>query len=202
MPIPSAAANWPRLEDCMKLHHCCALGLSIVMGGALSYSQQAPVPFAQILRDTQLSTVKATLHSDSSSEAVPDSSAGSSSSALPAAPAPAASASSAEFKIMPAARSPRIIDAKYLALNGLHLTMAIADIEMTQHCIDAHTCREGNPLMPSSFAGKIGVNLGIVGYTAAGSYWFKKHESKKWWIMPIVGSAVHTVGLASGLAYR
>jgi hypothetical protein len=187
----------------MRLAHCCAFGLSALVGSALSYSQQAPVSFAQILRDAQSSTVRATLMSDASRVAAPESRAGSSSSAQPTAATAAASMpSSAEFTIVPAARNPRIMDAKYFALNGVHLSMAIADIEMTQHCIDEHTCREGNPMMPSSFAGKIGVNLGIVGYTAAGSYWFKKHGSKKWWIMPIVGSAVHTVGLASGLAYR
>jgi hypothetical protein len=142
-------------------------------------------------------------NSDLASASLPEPASGSSSSALPAFLAPSASASSsAGFKRVPAGRSPRIFDARYFWLNGLHLTLAVSDIEMTQHCIDAHTCREANPLMPSSHAGKIGVNLGLVTYTAASSYWLRKHQSKAWWLGPTVGAAAHTVGLTSGLLHR
>jgi len=58
-------------------------------------------------------------------------------------------------------------------LNGLHLSVAIFDVEMTQHCIAVHHCREGNPLMPSSLAGELGVGFALVGYGAVVSYEFQ-----------------------------
>jgi hypothetical protein len=146
--------------------------------------------------------MRMTPNSELSSVSLPESAPGSSSSALPAFLAPSASASSsAGFKRVPAGRSPKFFDARYFWLNSLHLSLAVSDIEMTQHCIDGHTCKEANPLMPSSQAGKIGVNLGLVTYTAASSYWFRKHKSRVWWLGPTVGVAAHTVGLASGLAH-
>jgi len=87
-------------------------------------------------------------------------------------------------------------------LNSLHFSLAFADIETTQHCINEHTCREGNPLLPSSQAGKLGVSLGIATFTAVASYQIKKETTKAWWLAPTVGIAAHTVGLATGLAHR
>ena len=118
----------------------------------------------------------------------------------PALSAPASS--SAGFTRSPAVRGFKIFDAKYAWLNGLQFTLAFADIETTQHCIDEQTCREGNPLMPSSQAGMLSVSLGIAAFTAVASYRLKKLRSKGWWVAPAVSMAGHAVGLASGLAHR
>jgi hypothetical protein len=91
---------------------------------------------------------------------------------------------------------------KFLLLNGLHLGLALADIHTTQQCLAHHTCREGNPLMPSSSAGQYGISVGLVTMTAAGSYWLKRHNSPHWWIAPVIGISAHSAGLASGLANR
>ena len=115
-------------------------------------------------------------------------------------PSPVPALSSAGFTRTPAVRRSRTFDAKYAWLNGLQFSLAFADIETTQHCIDEHTCREGNPLMPSSQAGKFSVSLGIAAFTAVASYRLKKQHSKGWWIAPAVSIAGHAVGLASGLA--
>ena len=180
-----------------------AFGIAFLMGGCACFAQQTPIPFGQTQRDAQLSAKRMTPNSDLSSVSLPESASGISSSALPAFLAPPASASaSAGFKRVASGRSPRVFDARYFWLNGLHLTLAVSDIEITQHCIDEHTCKEANPLMPSSQAGKIGVSLGFATYTAASSYWLRKHKSKVWWLGPTVGVAAHTVGLASGLAHR
>lgn len=117
-------------------------------------------------------------------------------------PGPAAPASSsAGFTRTPPVRSTRTFDAKYVWLNGFQFSLAFADVETTQHCIDKHTCREGNPLMPSSQAGRISVSLGFAAVTAVASYRLKKHRSKGWWAAPAVSIAGHAVGLASGLAH-
>jgi hypothetical protein len=115
---------------------------------------------------------------------------------------PAPASYSAGFTRTPAVRSSRTFDAKYVWLNGLQFSLAFADIETTQHCIDEHTCREGNPLMPSPQAGKFSVSLGIAAFTAVASYRLKKQRSKGWWVAPAVSIAGHAVGLASGLVHR
>jgi hypothetical protein len=80
--------------------------------------------------------------------------------------------------------------------------MASFDVAMTQRCIASHTCREGNPLMPSSFAGKLGANFALVGYGSFVSYRMKKHRNNLWWVSPTVGVAAHSVGAATGIAHQ
>lgn len=179
------------------------LGIAVLMASCACRAQQSPIPFGQIQRDAQLSAMRTAPSSDLASVSLPEPVAGvSSSTAAPLAAPPASASSFAGIRRMPAGRSPRIFDTRYLWLNGLHLALAVSDIEMTQHCIAAQTCKEANPLMPSSQAGKISLNLGIVTYTAASSYWLRNHKSKLWWLGPTSGSAAHAVGLASGLAHR
>jgi hypothetical protein len=87
-------------------------------------------------------------------------------------------------------------------LNGLHMGMAVFDVEMTQHCIADHHCREGNPIMPSSHAGQLSVNIALVGYGSYTSYKLKKRGSKLWRLSPMIGSAAHGAGAATGLVHR
>jgi hypothetical protein len=86
-------------------------------------------------------------------------------------------------------------------MNGLHLGMAAFDVAMTQRCIADHYCKEGNPLMPSSLAGQLSIDLAYVGYGTFVSYRLKRHGSKLWWLSPTVGVASHTVGVATGFAH-
>jgi hypothetical protein len=96
----------------------------------------------------------------------------------------------------------RVADFRYLFLHSAHLGMALFDVEMTQHCFAEHRCREGNPIMPSSQAGQISFDLGVVACTAAGSFWARKHNVRLWWMAPAVGIAAHTAGVATGFAHR
>ncbi|HUX46083.1 MAG TPA: hypothetical protein VMV57_15150 [Terracidiphilus sp.] len=98
--------------------------------------------------------------------------------------------------------APRIVDGKFLMLNGMHLGMAVFDVEMTQRCIASHKCREGNPLMPSSQAGQIAVVFAYVAYGTVLSHWLKKHKSHLWWLPPTTGIVAHTVGTATGLLHH
>lgn len=164
------------------------LALGLVAGGITLQAQMPLVPFGQIERDTQVQQRGASnLIASTSGEGY------SSSSAIP----------SAALVTMPRppAITPPVVDRSFLLLNGLHLGMAMMDIGMTQHCIAEHQCQEGNPLMPSSLAGQLGVNLGLFAYSATESYYLKKHRSRAWWVLPITGAAAHSIGLASGLAH-
>ena len=96
-------------------------------------------------------------------------------------------------------KASRTLDARFLLLNSLHLELMILDVAMTQHCINDHRCREGNPLAPASLGGQLGVGFAFVGSGAAGSYFLKKRHSRFWWIAPVSGTAGHSVGLISGL---
>lgn len=90
----------------------------------------------------------------------------------------------------------------FFLLNGLHLGLAVLDVEMTQHCLANHHCVEGNPLMPSSHAGQLGINFALVGYGTFISYRLKKQGSKLWVLSPAAGIAAHAVGVASGIENR
>jgi len=102
----------------------------------------------------------------------------------------------------PTATRRRTLGASFYLLNGIDLGMAVLDVEMTQHCIATHKCREGNPLMPSSQAGALSMSIGLVGVGTWASYRLKKHESRIWWLSPTSGIAGHFVGVASGLIHR
>jgi len=91
---------------------------------------------------------------------------------------------------------------KFFLLNALHMGMAVFDVAMTQHCIATNKCREGNPLMPSSAAGQLGVNFTLVSFGAYSSYRLKKHGSPLWWVSPMTGAVAHGVGVATGFAHR
>jgi hypothetical protein len=80
--------------------------------------------------------------------------------------------------------------------------MAVLDVEMTQHCIANHHCVEGNPLMPSSHAGQLGINFALADYGAFVSYKLKKQDRKLWVLAQTVGIAAHSVGVATGIAHR
>lgn len=116
---------------------------------------------------------------------------------------PSSSSSSAGFVLAPQkTRFPRTASTGFFLLNGLHLGMAIFDVEMTQHCLADHHCVEGNPLMPTSMGGQLGVNFAIVGLGTLASYRMKKDDSKLWILSPTIGIAAHTLGVATGFAHR
>ncbi len=96
----------------------------------------------------------------------------------------------------------RTADSKFFLLNGIHLGMAILDVEMTQRCISSHRCRETNPVMPSSQAGQLSVNFAVFAFSSGASYWLKKHDSGVWWIPPAFGTAVHAAGATTGFEHQ
>jgi hypothetical protein len=115
----------------------------------------------------------------------------------------AAAPSSAGLVLVPPKnRFPRTASTGFFLLNGLHLGMAIFDVEMTQHCLADHHCVEGNPLMPSSTRGQLGVSFATAGLGALASYRLKKNDSKLWVLSPTVGIIAHTLGVATGFAHR
>jgi len=176
------------------------LGLAIAMGGWACSAQQATIPFKQLERNAQLSA-RLTVPGNEIASSISSSSLYSSSLSPEVVSLEPYAASYVRVPPVPVA-NPRTLSSSFYLLNGLHLGMAIFDVEMTQHCIATHHCREGNPLMPSSLAGSLSVNLVLVGSSSFISYRLKKHRASLWWLSPTVGTAGHTVGVASSIAHQ
>ena len=166
------------------------LWLIVGMGGMWCMAQDAKVPFKQIERDAQISAQMSALMMVPGEEAAVSRGEGTL----------AGTSSSSSFVFVPpkAAKVQRTLSPGFFLLNGLHLGLAVFDVEMTQHCIADHHCVEGNPLMPSSQAGQLVVNFAFVGYGTFISYKLKKQESRLWVLTPTLGIGAHVVGVASG----
>jgi hypothetical protein len=165
------------------------IGVAVALGCVVCSAQGAPGSIRQMNQEARLSVLAPVASSEN---------AFSRSSEMPG-----ASSSSAGFVFVPPKnRFPRTASTRFFLLNGLHLGMAIFDVEMTQHCLADHHCVEGNPLMPSSAAGQLGVSFATVGLGTLASYRLKKNESKLWILSPTVGIAAHTLGVATGFAHR
>lgn len=183
-------ANGMRLEVEMGAQRTMLLPM-FVIGFWTCSAQQITIPFEKIEKDASLS---ATLRPPAKAAAVEDYSV-SSSLVIPAEP----SMSGADFtRIVPPARVRPFIGLNFYLLNGLHLGMAVADVEITQHCISTRRCRESNPLVPSSQAGALSVNIALVGYGAWLSHGMKRNRSRLWWLSPTSGIAGHVAGIIAG----
>lgn len=96
----------------------------------------------------------------------------------------------------------RRIGAAYFLLNGLNLGMATLDLTLSQRCIAENHCREANPLMPPTFAGRISVVAAVVSLGAFASRRLKRQGTGSWWVPPTAGIIAHSAGAASGLVHR
>lgn len=93
-----------------------------------------------------------------------------------------------------ALRPQRVADKKFVAVQALHATAAVLDIESTQHCLRAKTCSEGNPLMPSSRAGAYSMSFALVTGEGLMSYLAKRQHKAGWALGPIIGTTAHVTG--------
>jgi len=164
------------------------LVLAIAMSSLMSSAQKTTIPFAQIERDVQLTATLSAPGGESSSSLYP-------------ADASSGLFGGGGFERASPVRYSRTFNSSYLLLNGANLGMAVFDVEMTHHCIAAHQCTEGNPLMPSSQAGALSVSFALVGYSAYASYRMNKHHSRFWTISPALSIVAHGAGVATGFAH-
>ena len=92
-------------------------------------------------------------------------------------------------------------DKKFALLTVLTVATTVADIELTQHCIRAGTCREGNPLLPSDrkkvYAMQLGLTVGL-SYLA---YKWRKDDYQHWWVPQAALISAHGMGIGFGLRF-
>jgi len=171
----------------MNTVHGAMLGFAITMGALVCSAQDATIPIRQIERDAQLSARLTAPAGDAVISHAHEMWSGSSSAA-------------GFVSVTSESARPQTLSRGFFLINGLHLGMAAFDVGMTQHCLADRNSREGNPLMPSSLAGQVSVEIASVGIATFVSYRLKKHGSKLWLLSPSIGIAAHTVGVVSGLA--
>lgn len=82
-----------------------------------------------------------------------------------------------------------------VAVDAVWAGSAAVDVGLSQSCIQAGTCYEGNRLMASSAAGASVMEFG----ETAGSMWlfhhFRKHYPKLAWIIPGVNIGMHAASI-------
>ena len=174
----------------MNKLYAAMVSLSLAWSTSTCSAQNAKIPFRQIEHDAQL--YAANPMAADAEEGVSRSNAVYSFS-------PAFSGSA---YMRPDYKQPRTLDSKFFLINGLHLGLAALDVGLTQHCLANHHCKEGNPLMPSSFAGQFAINSAFVSTAAFVSFRLKKQDSRMWWLSPVVGIGAHTAGAVTGILNR
>ncbi len=164
--------------------------VSFIVSSLMCSAQESTVPFRQIEHDAIQSAGLEPLGNDAAMNSP-------SNGAYPVSPAVPA-----VVNFQPSYERPRVIDTKFLLLNGLHMGLAALDYGLTQHCLANHHCREGNPLMPSSAAGQAAVGSAWVGSGFFISYYLKKRDSSVWWLSPVAGISAHAAGAVTGFIHR
>jgi hypothetical protein len=176
----------------MKKRYGFVFGVMFLAGAATAFAKQNSVPFDKLTQEATVAvgtpssdgkTGQAMVYSSSLSPFI----------------APSGDPGISLVRSTPPIHQPKVLNGKYFLLNGLHLGMAFLDVALTQRCIAADQCMEGNPMMSSSLPAQLGVDFVSVGYAAFMSYKLKKHHSTLWWLSPTTGIAAHTAGIITGL---
>ena len=86
-----------------------------------------------------------------------------------------------------------------VALTVTSILTTVADVELTQRCLQRGECREGNPLLPTKrwkvYAVQVPLTLGL-NYLA---YRWKK--KRVWWVPQVSLIVGHGVGVSFGLRW-
>lgn len=81
---------------------------------------------------------------------------------------------------------------------AMYFTAASLDVQGTQNCIQAYTCVEGNPLMPSTAWKAWSLNLGTAAVSTLIDFKSWRQERRYGMNGPMVGIPVHIIGAVSG----
>jgi len=94
-----------------------------------------------------------------------------------------------------------ILASGFWLLTATTIVTTVADIELTQHCIHAGTCREGNLLVPTDRKKVYAIQLPLaIGISYLGYRWHKD-DFKYWWVPQAAVIAGHGVGIGMGLRF-
>lgn len=97
--------------------------------------------------------------------------------------------------------SRKVMDRNFLLLGALTFGLTAADIELTQHCLEAKTCVELNPTLPHSRWGMYAVNTPVNLAVMYFAYRRKASGKRGWWIAPLIDTGIHGVGIGSNVRF-
>lgn len=86
-------------------------------------------------------------------------------------------------------------------VHAANVAATVADVESTQACLRAGTCKEGNPLMPSNRAGAYGITLSLDALEGWYAHRERAQGKRRWWLVPVISGGVHA-GAAAGNGVR
>jgi len=101
----------------------------------------------------------------------------------------------------------RVLDKKFWLALGSAVGLMVADVELSQRCIRAGTCREANPLLGQSRGRAYAVNTAILVPVTIWSYHVKKGQDRTgrqkgdipWWFPSAINASSHVVGMSIGV---
>jgi hypothetical protein len=99
------------------------------------------------------------------------------------------------------AKKKKVFDKKFAVLAGLAAGFTIADFEMTQRCLQRHTCVEADPLMPTSHAGMYLTNIPLNAVLFWWGYRRKEDGKRLWWLAPLMVVGSHVAGVGTNLRF-
>src|SRR5579872_315240 len=87
----------------------------------------------------------------------------------------------------------------FWAMTAAATALTVADIELSQSCLQQNTCSEANPLLPRSRGAAYAIQLPLLGAGTWFSYHLKKHNRTHWWGAQVGLIVGHAIGTASGV---
>ncbi len=101
----------------------------------------------------------------------------------------------------------RVLDKKFWLAIGTAVALTVTDLELSQHCIQRHACRERNPLLGQSRGRAYAVNAAILVPVTIWTYRMKKDQDRNgrrkndlpWWVPSVINISSHGVGVGVGL---
>ncbi len=87
----------------------------------------------------------------------------------------------------------------FWAMTAAATALTVADIELSQSCLQQSTCSEANPLLPRSRGAAYAIQLPLLGAGTWFSYHLKKHNRTHWWGAQVGLIVGHAIGTASGV---
>ncbi len=94
-----------------------------------------------------------------------------------------------------------ILASSFWSLTAATIATTVADVELTQHCIRARACREGNPLLPTDRKKVYAIQIPLsVGLSYLG-YRLRKDGFRYWWVPQVALISAHGTGIGFGLRF-
>ena len=94
-----------------------------------------------------------------------------------------------------------ILGSWFWTLTAATVATTVADVELTQHCLRAGTCREGNLLLPASRGKMYAIQLPLAAASSYVAYRLHRKQKRYWWVPQASVIAGHGAGIGFGMRF-